>query len=168
MGIGNVKVVFKPGLASMLAVKNGNAICAPVYPAPKLPVPSLDLQDGRWRLALGVDKQLFIERKPVVAAGRSQNAATGRELSRCAAFPGTAPSSFISYRHRLPLLFLFFFRSFQFCAVILIRVILIAQGEQQQPDGISGLLRAHPKRHAGRMVTVNKGPPIAHKLSISF
>ena len=51
---------------------------------------------------------------------------------------------FISYLNRLPLLFLFFFRSFQFCAVILIRVILIAQGEQQQPDGISGLLRVHP------------------------
>ena len=45
-----------------------------------------------------------------------------------------------------------------------IEPILIAQGEQQQPDGISGLLRVHPKRHAGRMVAVNKGPPITHKL----
>ena len=61
MGIGNIKVVFQPGFASMLAVKNGNAVCAPVYPAPKLPVPSLDLQDGGGVWALGVDKQLFIE-----------------------------------------------------------------------------------------------------------
>ncbi|MFR7972133.1 MAG: hypothetical protein ACLU8C_07165 [Lacrimispora saccharolytica] len=71
MGIGNVKVVFQPELAIVLPIKNGNAVCAPVYPAPKLPVPSLDLQDGGGVWALGVDKQLFIERKPVVAAGRS-------------------------------------------------------------------------------------------------
>ena len=61
MGIGNVKVVFQPGLAIVFPVKNGNAVCAPVYPAPKLPVPSLDLQDGGGVWALGVDKQLFME-----------------------------------------------------------------------------------------------------------
>ena len=61
MGIGNIKVVFQPGLAIVFPVKNGNAVCAPVYPAPKLPVPSLDLQDGGSVWALGVDKQLFIE-----------------------------------------------------------------------------------------------------------
>ena len=55
VGIGNVKIVFQPGFASMLAVKNGNAVCAPVYPAPKLPVPSLDLQDGGGVRALGVN-----------------------------------------------------------------------------------------------------------------
>ncbi|MFR7848571.1 MAG: hypothetical protein ACLU8S_14160 [Coprococcus phoceensis] len=72
MGIGNIKVVFQSGFSIVFTVKNGNAVCAPVYPAPKLPVPSLDLQDGGGVWALGVDKQLFIERKPVVAAGRSQ------------------------------------------------------------------------------------------------
>ena len=72
MGIGNIKVVFQPGLAIVFPVKNGNAVRAPVYPAPKLPVPSLDLQDGGGVWALGVDKQLFIKWKPVVAAGRSQ------------------------------------------------------------------------------------------------
>ena len=61
MGIGNVKVVFQPGLAIVFPVKNGNAVCAPVYPAPKLPVPSLDLQDGGGVWALGKDKQLFME-----------------------------------------------------------------------------------------------------------
>ena len=55
MGIGNVKVVFQPGPAIVFPVKNGNAVCAPVYPAPKLPVPSLDLQDGGGVRALGVD-----------------------------------------------------------------------------------------------------------------
>ena len=72
MGIGNIKVVFQSGFSIVFPIKNGNAVCAPVYPAPKLPVPSLDLQDGGGVWALGVDKQLFIERKPVVAAGRSQ------------------------------------------------------------------------------------------------
>ena len=61
MGIGNIKVVFQPELAIVLPIKNGNAVCAPVYPAPKLPVPSLDLQDGGGVWALGKDKQLFME-----------------------------------------------------------------------------------------------------------
>ena len=61
MGIGNVKVVFQSGFSIVFPIKNGNAVCAPVYPAPKLPVPSLDLQDGGGVWALGVDKQLFME-----------------------------------------------------------------------------------------------------------
>ena len=131
MGIGNIKVVFQPGLSIVFPVKNGNAVCAPVYPAPKLPVPSLDLQDGGGVWALGVDKQLFIERKPVVAAGRSQKRPPlVRSCHAALRFLVQLRQGFISYRHRLPLLFLFFFCNFQFCAVILIRVILIAQGEQ--------------------------------------
>ena len=61
MGIGNIKVVFQSGFSIVFTVKNGNAVCAPVYPAPKLPVPSLDLQDGGGVWALGKDKQLFME-----------------------------------------------------------------------------------------------------------
>mgnify|MGYP000416514551 CR=1 FL=1 len=68
MGVGNVKVVFKPGLFGF-PVKNGNPVRTPVYPAPKLPIPSLDLQDGGSVRALGVDKELFVKGKPVVAAG---------------------------------------------------------------------------------------------------
>ena len=55
MGIGNIKVVFQSGFSIVFTVKNGNAVCAPVYPAPKLPVPSLDLQDGGGVWALGVN-----------------------------------------------------------------------------------------------------------------
>ncbi|MDB7901596.1 hypothetical protein PND81_09745 [Flavonifractor plautii] len=69
MGVGNVKVIFQPGPARMLAVKNSNAIRAPVYPAPKPFIPSLDLQDGGGVRALGIDKQLLIKGKTVVAAG---------------------------------------------------------------------------------------------------
>ena len=83
MGIGNIKVVFQPGLAIVLPIKNGNAVCAPVYPAPKLPVPSLDLQDGGGVWALGVDKQLFIERKPVVAEARNACHWSGAVTLRC-------------------------------------------------------------------------------------
>ncbi|MCR0422731.1 hypothetical protein MKA25_15890 [[Clostridium] innocuum] len=68
MGVGNVKVVFQPGSFGF-TVKNGNAVCAPVYPAPKPFVPSLDLQDGGGVRALGIDKQLLIKGKTVVAAG---------------------------------------------------------------------------------------------------
>ena len=55
MGIGNIKVVFQSGFSIVFTVKNGNAVCAPVYPAPKLPVPSLNLQDGGGVWALGVN-----------------------------------------------------------------------------------------------------------------
>lgn len=72
MGIGNIKVVFQSGFSIVFTVKNGNAVCAPVYPAPKLPVPSLDLQDGGGVWALGVDQKLLVESQSVVAAGRSQ------------------------------------------------------------------------------------------------
>ena len=83
MGIGNIKVILQPGLAIVLPIKNGNAVCAPVYPAPKFPVPSLDLQDGGGVWALGVDKQLFIERKPVVTAGRNARHWSGAVTLRC-------------------------------------------------------------------------------------
>ncbi|MFR0839610.1 MAG: hypothetical protein ACLSW8_10890 [Acutalibacteraceae bacterium] len=53
----------------MLAVKNSNAIRAPVYPAPKPFIPSLDLQDGGGVRALGVNQKLLVKRQAVVAAG---------------------------------------------------------------------------------------------------
>lgn len=61
MGIGNIKIVFQSLFAAMLAVKYGNAVCAPVHPASEPLVPSLDLQDGGSVRALGIDKQLFIK-----------------------------------------------------------------------------------------------------------
>ena len=113
MSVGNVKVIFQLGPAVMLTVKNGNAVRAPVYPAPKLPVPSLDFQDGGGVWALGVDKQLFIKWKPIVAAGRSK-----KRLPLCRScyavlyFLVQLRQGFISYRHPAHLLFLFFFHSF--------------------------------------------------------
>ena len=109
MGIRNIKVVFQPGLAIVLPIKNGNAVCAPVYPAPKLPVPSLDLQDGGGFWALGKDKQLFVERKPVVTAGRSQKRPP--LVGSCHAalrFQIQLRQGCISYRHPAHLLFSFY------------------------------------------------------------
>ena len=61
MGIGNIKIVFQSLFATMLTVKYGNSVCAPVHPASEPLVPSLDLQDGGSVRALGIDKQLFVK-----------------------------------------------------------------------------------------------------------
>ena len=61
MGIRNIKIVFQPLFSALSVIKYGNAVCAPVHPAPEPLVPSLNLQDGGSVRALGVDKQLFIK-----------------------------------------------------------------------------------------------------------
>ena len=88
----------------MIAVKYGDAVCAPVYPAAKSPVPPLDLQDSGGVRALGVDKQLFAERKPVVAAGSGQKCPPRTGGSHPAlGFPVQLRQSLVADRHWLHL-----------------------------------------------------------------
>ena len=72
VGVGNIEIIFKPGTALVLPVKDGDAGSSTVDPAPKLPVPFFNLQHGGGVWALGIDQKLFLERKPIVAAGGGQ------------------------------------------------------------------------------------------------
>lgn len=148
MGVGNVKVIFQPGPARMLAVKNSNAIRAPVYPAPKPFIPSLDLQDGGGVRALGIDKQLLIKGKTVVAAEAEAKKCLPLvpELSHFAGFHGTAPSMLYRIAIGCTSFLLFFFCVFQLRAVISIRVILPAKGKQKRSQMVSPASLGYSRR----------------------
>ena len=72
MGVGNIKIVFQTGATWAVLVKDRDTRCSTVYPAPKVFIPSLYLQYRGGIRALGIQKELLIERKLVIAAGNRQ------------------------------------------------------------------------------------------------
>lgn len=69
MGVGDVKVVFQSCPSGRVPVKDRDPGRAPVDPAPKLPVPSLDLQDSGGVRALGEKQELLVKGQLIVPAG---------------------------------------------------------------------------------------------------
>ena len=52
----------------MVAVKDSDAGRTAVYPAPKLPVPSLNFQNGGGVRALGIHQKLFVKGQSIIVA----------------------------------------------------------------------------------------------------
>lgn len=72
MGVGDVKVVFQPCPSGSVPVKDRNPRRATVDPAPKLFVPSLDLQYSGGIRALGEKQELLVKGELIVPAGRGE------------------------------------------------------------------------------------------------
>ena len=68
VGVGNIEVVFEPGPALIVPIKNRDTGSSPVDPAPELPVPAFYLQHGGGVWALGIDHELFLKGEAVVPA----------------------------------------------------------------------------------------------------